>query len=145
MFTGPLTGNRLATAYASSDVFLFPSDTETFGNVTLEAMASGLPAVCADAAGSDLLVVDGKTGYLAPPRDSARFLTHVTGLIERSELRTRMGAAARTRALTFEWEQIMACLAAYYAEIWQQRAEPEGDGFAGPEPAVRLSVSRAVA
>ena len=145
VFTGPLTGDRLATAYASSDVFLFPSDTETFGNVTLEAMASGLPTVCANAAGSDLLVINGETGYLAPPRDAAHFLAGVTRLIERPTLRSKMGKAARARAITFEWEQIMARLTGYYQELWQERSESEGDGFAGPNQAVRLSVSRAVA
>ena len=145
VFTGPLTGDRLATAYASSDVFLFPSDTETFGNVTLEAMASGLPTVCADAAGSDVLVLDGETGYLAPPRDVEQFLTCVARLVQHPELRMRMGLAARTRALTFEWEQIMARLAGYYDEIWQERTESEGDGYAGSEQTVQLSVNGAVA
>ena len=65
VFTGFEEGEELARAYASSDVFLFPSETETFGNVTLEAMASGLPCVCSDATGSRSLVVHGCTGYLA--------------------------------------------------------------------------------
>ena len=66
IFTGFLNGEDLAAAYASSDLFVFPSDSESFGNVTLEAMASGLPCVCADATGSRSLVVFGQTGYLAP-------------------------------------------------------------------------------
>jgi len=74
---GHLTGERLAAAYASSDVFLFPSETETFGNVTLEALSSGLPAVVADATGSNALVQHGVTGFLVPPRDSRAFLDQV--------------------------------------------------------------------
>ncbi len=67
VFTGHLEGGELSTAYASADLFLFPSETETFGNVTLEALASGLPVVAADAAGSRMLVNDGVTGRLCPP------------------------------------------------------------------------------
>ena len=70
VFTGRLEGAELATAYASADLFLFPSETETFGNVVLEAMASGLAAVCADATGSRDLQVPGVTGYLVAPGDS---------------------------------------------------------------------------
>jgi len=68
IFTGFLGGEALTAASASSDIFFFPSDSESFGSVTLEAMASGLPCVCADATGSRSLVVDGQTGFLAPPR-----------------------------------------------------------------------------
>jgi phosphatidylinositol alpha 1,6-mannosyltransferase len=68
LFEGFLVGEALAQAYASADVFLFPSDTETFGSVTLEAMASGLPTVCADATGSRSLVEPGVTGALVMSR-----------------------------------------------------------------------------
>ncbi len=70
IFTGFLNGEELTAAYASSDIFVFPSDSESFGNVTLEAMASGLPCVCADATGSRSLVVAGETGFLAPADDA---------------------------------------------------------------------------
>lgn len=130
VFTGPLEGNELATAYASGDVFLFPSDTETFGNVTLEAMASGLPTVCANASGSDLLVLDGETGYLAPPRDTSAFLERVTRLISDHQLREALGRAARERAMAFEWTNIMGHLASYYQEIWQEFPGRHGDALA---------------
>src|SRR5690606_11649352 len=81
LFTGYLEGTALARAYASSDVFLFPSDTETFGNVTLEAMASGVPTVCADATGSRTLVEHGETGLLVPAGNSAAFTEAVLHLI----------------------------------------------------------------
>ncbi len=130
VFTGPLSGKELATAYASSDVFLFPSDTETFGNVTLEAMASGLPTVCANASGSDLLVLDGKSGYLAPAQDTDAFLEHVTRLISDDSLRKTLGNAARERAMTFEWTNIMNRLTNYYQEIWQDLPEKHADSLA---------------
>ena len=117
VFEGHLKGEALATAYASSDVFLFPSETETFGNVTLEAMSSGLPAVVADATGSNALVKDGITGFLAPPRDSSTFLDRVTRLTEDAPLRHRMGSAARSAAEGYEWTRVLAQIASYYEEL----------------------------
>lgn len=117
LFTGYLSGQELSRAYASSDIFLFPSDTETFGNVTLEAMASGVPAVCADATGSDALVEQGITGFLAQPGDTESFLDYVIHLIERPGLRYRMGEAARREAQQYDWHAIMSQLASYYNEI----------------------------
>ncbi|MEM1054646.1 MAG: glycosyltransferase family 1 protein [Bacteroidota bacterium] len=117
VFTGHLGGEEIATAYASSDVFLFPSETETFGNVTLEAMASGLPAVCADAVGSSSLVVDGTTGLLCPPRDTEAFASATARLVGDAALRGRMGTAARERALTYDWDAILGRLAGRYRAV----------------------------
>ena len=117
IFTGFLAGDELATAYASSDLFVFPSDSESFGNVTLEAMASGLPCVCADATGSRSLVMAGETGYLAPAGNSSAFAGLLTRLIEDAPLRRRMGKAARARALTFSWDETMARLLCYYRAL----------------------------
>jgi phosphatidylinositol alpha 1,6-mannosyltransferase len=117
VFAGFLAGEALAQAYASSDIFLFPSDTESFGNVTLEAMASGLPAVCADATGSRSLVKDGVTGFLAPVGNGEAFFGHVATLAADESLRRRMGAAARTRALGFSWDETMAGLLARYQAL----------------------------
>ncbi len=129
IFTGPLSKDHLATAYASSDIFLFPSDTETFGNVTLEAMASGLPAVCADAAGSNALVVDKVTGFLATPGDDADFAQKVERMVNNPELRRIMGSRARTRALLFDWDQVMAAMAGFYQDIWLRPSN--GEAFIG--------------
>lgn len=117
VFTGHLDGEALATAFASADVFLFPSETETFGNVTLEAMASGLPAVCADATGSRSLVADGVTGFLCPAGDVDCFHDAVSGLVRSEKQRARMGAAARREALTYDWNAIMDRLVGYYEEV----------------------------
>ncbi len=117
IFTGHLTGDDLAAAYASSDIFLFASDTESFGNVTLEAMASGLPCVCANATGSASLVVDGETGFLATPRDARQFTQHLARLAHDGDLRRRMGDAARARALTFSWDETLGRLLGYYKAL----------------------------
>lgn len=117
IFAGHLDGETLAIAYASSDIFLFPSDTETFGSVTLEAMASGLPTICADATGSRSLVDSGVTGHLLAPDDDDGFFYHVLTLSTNSARRAEMGAAARRRSLNFTWEEAMAGLLARYQAL----------------------------
>jgi glycosyltransferase involved in cell wall biosynthesis len=116
-FTGFLRGETLSRAYASGDVFLFPSDTETFGKVTLEAMASGLPTVCADAAGSRDLVEEGTTGFLCPPDDPDAFFKRVRRLVRNSSLRQEMGQAAYERAQDFARDQVHAQLVRHYEEL----------------------------
>jgi glycosyltransferase involved in cell wall biosynthesis len=123
IFTGFLDGDDLAIAYASSDIFIFPSDTESFGNVTLEAMASGLPCICANATGSRSLVVPDSTGFLAEPRDVPQFVHYVLQLANDGALRQRMGAAARVRALGFSWDETMAHLLGYYKALLQPAPE----------------------
>jgi glycosyltransferase involved in cell wall biosynthesis len=117
VFTGFLEGEELIQAYASSDIFLFPSETESFGNVTLEAMASGLPCVCADATGSRSLVDHGRTGYLARPGDAEDFAGYVAALARDSERRWQMGVAARERSQEFSWDATMAQILGYYRSL----------------------------
>lgn len=114
VLTGHLEGDELPTAYASADVFLFPSDTETFGNVTLEAMASGLPTVCADATGAHDLVAHGRTGFLAPPDDTKAFLAYTERLVKDPVLRSTLGRAAREAAEPYDWDTVLRRLLAYY-------------------------------
>lgn len=142
IFTGYLSGDALPRAYASSDVFLFPSDTETFGNVTLEAMASGLPTVCADATGSNTLVDHGVTGFLATPGRSEDFLDYVARLVVDTELQERMGHAALSQARHYEWDAVLARLVGYYEEILNPAAALSGDGFS-EEPSLAGSASLA--
>lgn len=115
-FTGFITGDELSRAYASSDIFLFPSDTETFGNVTLEAMACGVPAVVADATGSKSLVESGVNGFLAPPKKTGEFAKQVKAIVEDDELRQKMAKAARQKALAYAWDKINAELVENYRE-----------------------------
>jgi glycosyltransferase involved in cell wall biosynthesis len=117
IFTGFLEGEDLAEAYASSDIFVFPSETETFGNVTLEAMASGLPCICADATGSRSLVVHGRTGYLVKPGRAQEFADHIATLARDPMARQQMGAAARERSLGFSWDETMARIHGYYKSL----------------------------
>ena len=117
VFTGHLGGDEIATAYASSDVFLFPSETETFGNVTLEAMASGLPIVAADAAGSASLIDHERTGLLCPSRDQASFLDATRRLIADADLRRRLGTAAREEARTYDWSEVLDRMLSYYHAV----------------------------
>ena len=117
VFTGFLDGDALARAYASADIFLFPSATESFGSVTLEAMASGLPVICADAVGGRSLVSPGVTGFLAPPSDAAAFADRVERLASDAALRRQIGEAARERARTFSWDAEMARILGYYRAL----------------------------
>lgn len=117
VYTGHLSGPDLARAYASSDLFLFPSATETFGNVTLEAMASGLPVVCADAAGSRSLVRHEVTGFLCPPNETARFVAAAGRLAADAALRAEMGAAARRDASGYSWPAVLSRMVDYYRGV----------------------------
>lgn len=127
VFVGFLHGEDLARAYASSDIFFFPSESETFGNVTLEAMASGLPAVNAISSGSNSLVTEGVTGHLVSARDEDALAARLAALAQDPALRQRMGEAARARALEFSWDHILSGLLASYMDVLRKaRAEPHG-------------------
>ena len=117
LFTGFLEGDELAKAYASSDIFFFPSDTETFGNVTLEAMASGLPSVVADATGSRSLVNHGESGFVIPVESSDKFYTFIEKLINDDNLRLKMSASAIEKADEYSWSAVNNHLLSYYNEV----------------------------
>lgn len=122
LFPGFLHGEALATAYASSDIFFFPSESETFGNVTLEAMASGLPAVNAISTGSNSLVIPGETGYLEAAADEEALTNRLAALVTDQALRKTMGDNARARALTFSWDSILSGLLASYRQVLAEAA-----------------------
>ncbi len=103
-FTGVLTGPELARTFANFDVLAFPSETDTFGLVVLEAFASGVPAVVTDRGGPQYTVRHGRSGFVA--RDSEEFAGYIARLISEPELLAAMRAAARAQALTTSWDRI---------------------------------------
>ncbi len=116
IFTGHVTGPALATAIASSDLLINPSLTETFGNVTLEAMASGLAVIAADVASSTNLITHGIDGLLAAPA-SASFANQAALLIADPAARRRLGDAARATSLDWRWEHILDSVLESYARL----------------------------
>lgn len=116
VFTGPLTGEALAQMYATADVFVFPSQTETFGQVIQEAMASGLPVVAVRAGGPADLVQSEMTGYLAEPNDVKTFAEAALNLVQDELTRRRMGQAARQIAESRSWDNIHYELSQILAE-----------------------------
>jgi glycosyltransferase involved in cell wall biosynthesis len=94
-FTGYLEGEDLAAVFASCDLFLFPSTTDTFGNVVLEAQASGLPVIVTDVCGPQENVIPGQTGLIVPAYDEAAFSRAVADLTAHSARLKEMGQAAR--------------------------------------------------
>lgn len=114
-FTGTLGPEQVAEAMASSDLFVFPSRTDTAGNVVLEAQASGLPVLVTDEGGPQENMIDGQTGVTCPStRDLCR---QVLELCVRVERRRSMGAAAREYALGRQWDAALAPLYQAYRDV----------------------------
>lgn len=106
VFAGMRTGDALAEHYASADLFLFPSTTETFGNVVIEAMASGLPVVAYDYAAAREHIRHGENGLRAAISDSQAFIGLALGLATDIENSRRMGRRARLSAESIDWDRI---------------------------------------
>jgi glycosyltransferase involved in cell wall biosynthesis len=102
-FTGYLTGNELATAYASADIFVFPSTTDTFGNVILEAQACGVPVVVSDSGGPKELVENKANGLITKSHDLEDFTGAIRALVTNPPLRKRMGKSARESVIDRSW------------------------------------------
>ena len=105
--SGYLTGPELAEVHASADLFAFPSDTGTFGNVVLEALASGVPAVVADRGGVRETVKPGRTGIRVPPLDSMALADACVELLTNDMARRKLAGGARTEALGRRWDDIL--------------------------------------
>jgi glycosyltransferase involved in cell wall biosynthesis len=103
---GVKTGEALAEAYASMDLFVFPSETDTYGNVVQEAHACGVPALVTSRGGPRFLVAHGEDGLVA--RDAEEFCRAAVELVRDGARRRAMGAAGRRRALTRSWDQVFA-------------------------------------
>jgi phosphatidylinositol alpha 1,6-mannosyltransferase len=129
-FCGVLVGEALARAYADMDLFVFPSETETFGNVLLEAMASGVPVVAMARGGPRFFVDDGVSGVLA--RGEQELVEATVSLVHDAARRARMARAARVQAEAASWDKIGERLYDVYEEAAAMRtpAQPDRHGAA---------------
>lgn len=121
VFAGFLSGPDLGKGVASMDVLFFPSVTETFGNVTLEAMACGLPVVASAATGSQSLVDDHVSGRLITPGAVHQFAEALRAYVESADLRAAHGKAGEARAQEFGWDKINQAVADTYVRLVRQR------------------------
>jgi len=108
VIAGRKVNGELSAHYASADVFLFPSMTETFGNVTLEAMASGLAVVAYDYAAARQHIVHGRSGLLAAVHDRVSFIEHAAALARDLPRARTLGRHARAVAEPLGWEKVVA-------------------------------------
>jgi glycosyltransferase involved in cell wall biosynthesis len=116
-FVGHQTGEALARWYASADVFVFPSTTETLGNVVLEALASGIPAVVVDRGGPQDLVASGESGFVTPANDVVAMADRLEQLLRDPPLRETMGREGRASAFSRDWDRINRGLIESYARV----------------------------
>jgi glycosyltransferase involved in cell wall biosynthesis len=105
IFTGTLAGIELARAFAGADIFLFPSTTDTFGNVVLEALASGLPVIVSDRGGPKDLISHGITGLVTRALDADDFCSATERLIADAGLRRKMSVAAHAAVQNRDWKE----------------------------------------
>jgi glycosyltransferase involved in cell wall biosynthesis len=130
LFTGFLHGEDLARAYASADVFVFPSTTDTFGNVVLEAQAAGLPAIVSDRGGPQEIVLPGRSGLVVDTADPAALTAVMVRLHADPALVAEMSARAVANARRHSWELLLE-------ELFQARPRNgRGGGEAGEAAAV---------
>lgn len=120
VFAGFQAGEDLGRAVASMDMLFNPSVTETFGNVTLEAMAAGLPVVAARATGSESLIDDGVTGRLIQPGRTQAFADALRQFCEDGELRQKIGLAGLQSSARYGWDQVNQELVDAYIRIIRQ-------------------------
>jgi glycosyltransferase involved in cell wall biosynthesis len=119
-FLGYQSGTTLAESFASSDIFVFPSTTETFGLVTLEAMASRLAPVAAKAGGAEELLEHGKSGLLAEPFSAGDLARKVEWLLDYPRYRQKISEQAYVRAHEYRWETIHGRLFSNYSDVIEE-------------------------
>jgi phosphatidylinositol alpha 1,6-mannosyltransferase len=119
-FLGYQSGVTLAESFASADIFVFPSTTETFGLVTLEAMASGVTPVAAKMGGATEIIEEGTSGLFAKPLDGADLAQKVEWLLDRPNVRQTMSQQAHRRAQEYRWESILSRLFTTYEDVIRQ-------------------------
>jgi len=120
IFTGYVAHDTLPNAFASFDVFLFPSETETFGCVTLESMACGVPAVAADATGSRDIITHDVNGFLCKRGDANDFVQRVLQLADDPALRQRLQHAALQHAAECTWQRVLQQMIEHYLRVVSQ-------------------------
>lgn len=123
-FAGHQCGPQLSRWYASADIFVFPSTTETFANVVQEAMSSGLPAVVVDRGGPQAVIEPGRSGLVARAHDPVDLADKVERLLVDADLRAAMSAAARGRAQERSWQAVNAVLIREYEAIAGREPAP---------------------
>jgi glycosyltransferase involved in cell wall biosynthesis len=119
-FTGYVTGEKLAQMYSVSDLFVFPSPTETFGNVVIEALASGTPVITANSGGVKDMIKAGVTGYLCETGNVQEFINAILQLLENDSLRKQIGFEGRNYALTKNWKHIFSSLLLHYTDVIEE-------------------------
>jgi glycosyltransferase involved in cell wall biosynthesis len=108
IFTGKVDHEQLSVFYASADVFLFPSISESYGNVVVEAMASGLPCVLADGGGSRNFIQTGENGFLCAPNNAEMYLDHITRLLQDAGLHHQFVEAGLIYSKKLSWNDLAA-------------------------------------
>lgn len=121
VYAGHLSGDDLARAVASADVLLNPSVTEAFGNVTLEAMASGLPVIAVNATGATNLVTHGVTGFLAEPGDYETIADELATYGRDPKVRRKHGQAGLKVAQGRDWDQINSAVLRTYNRVIERK------------------------
>ena len=127
-FTGFLRGEELALLYASCDVFVFPSTTDTLGRAVAEAQASGLPAVVWGVGGPQECIRPGISGLVADAGDEDGFFSAIELLLDDAETREEMGGAAREFAAGMSWEAVLDALITLHSRLG--RPEPDSNIYA---------------
>lgn len=133
ILSGQRHGEDLAAHYASADLFVFPSLTETYGNVTAEAMASGLPVVAFDCAAAGQLIHCGHNGVLVPRQDSAHFTRAALSLALDGPRRAALGTAARATALEHGWADVVRRFEALLTQAIDRACDGASAVAAGPQ------------
>jgi glycosyltransferase involved in cell wall biosynthesis len=123
-FVGYMTGETLASAFASADAFVFPSRTETLGLVLLEAMAAGCPVIAANAGGIPDIVTDGVNGYLFDPTDESGAIAATQRLLSHPGEREMMRQNARIEAERWGWSAATRQLQDFYQDVLAERSMP---------------------
>ena len=137
VFTGEVPHDEVARLMASADLFVFPSRTDTLGNVVLEAQASGLPVLVSDEGGPRENMIPGETGFICAGRDHSEMMLHLHRLARDPARRQRMSAAARAYALERTWSKALAPLYETYREVAAEHRARQVDVTAGVPVAAR--------